>query len=116
MSTKSEIETRIPEGYTVREAGKAWMIVGPLGYYRPVHAAEQVADAIAQIQAQVDKVSEQERADLQAHAPRTGGAVDRHGRRCGHSDTDNHGICYSCGAYVSGADAGRTLRRYGIVR
>lgn len=32
--------------------------------------------------------------------------------RCEHSDTDNHGICYSCGHYDRGADAGRVIRRY----
>lgn len=35
---------------------------------------------------------------------------------CEHTDIDNNGICYACGAYVRGADAGRTLRRYGITR
>ncbi|UOE45457.1 hypothetical protein [Agromyces larvae] len=29
--------------------------------------------------------------------------------RCDHFETDNHGICYACGAYVQADDAGRYL-------
>ena len=28
---------------------------------------------------------------------------------CAHTDTDNNGICYDCGAYVRSADAGRWI-------
>ncbi|ALJ22024.1 hypothetical protein [Microbacterium sp. No. 7] len=31
------------------------------------------------------------------------------GRRCDHYETDTHGTCYACGAYVRASDAGRYL-------
>ena len=35
--------------------------------------------------------------------------------RCVHGDTDNHGICYACGAYIPADDAGRVIRRYRLL-
>ncbi len=117
MSVTSEIEAQIPEGYSVQEDGGRLLVVGPLGYYRrPVPDVEEVAAAVAQIQAQVDKVSPEERADLEARAPRVGDSAVRSGRRCEHTDVDNRGTCYGCGAYLRDADVGQVMRRSGMVR
>jgi hypothetical protein len=125
MSTKSEIEAQLPERYTtyykpakVGAIGAVghWMIVGPMGQSDRVTTPEQVPAALARIEAALNRPAPSPVASpVPAPVAPTRTAAPR-ARRCEHSDTDNHGICYSCGAYIAGADAGRTMRRYGITR
>lgn len=123
MSTKSEIEAQLPERYTtyykpakvgaIGSVGQ-WVIVGPLGQDERVTSPDEVPAALARIEAALNRPAPSPAA-AQAPAPVAATPAPRT-RRCEHTDTDNNGSCYSCGAYVSGADAGRVLRGYGVVR
>ncbi len=123
MTTKSEIEAVLPAGYSTyyKPARRGaigmvgqWIIVGRLGESAPAASVEQVPAAIARIEAALNRPAPTPTVPVEAPTPVAPHPAPR-ARRCDH-ETDNRGICYSCGAYVRADDAGGTLRRYGIVR
>ena len=120
MTTTQSIEELLPTGYTVRpfraRAGAmlttpAWLIAGPHGDEAKCASDALVGSAIAKIEA----MYAQRTAPVVVAAPVAApAAVAPAARRttCTDHETDNHGVCYSCGTYVRSDDAGRTIRRY----
>ena len=120
MTTTQSIEELLPTGYTVRpfraRAGAmltapAWLIAGPHGDEVKCSSDVLVGTAIAAVDAMYAQrmAPVVEIATVAAPA-----AVAPAARRtiCDDHETDNHGVCYSCGTYVRAADAGRTILRY----
>ena len=121
MDITQQIEEQLPEGYSVyRKAARAgviggarWIITAPGGMQESIDSAALTAYAVSKLQQRIAGAAQA--AALPVEAPATSALQTQPTtRRCEHTDTDNNGICYSCGAYVRGADAGRVIRRYGI--
>lgn len=103
---------------TKRDGGTSEVVIDQLGVRREVQGVEyQMAtvrrDARSRRRVETeDERAMREGAEYEAREQAAEhAALSARPRRCRYHETDNNGICYSCGAYVRGDDVGAVIGR-----